>query len=55
MQEFPEDWFEGLHPDYYIARRYIAKRNKYRVRSPITLSQSLELFVHEFLYLHTLH
>lgn len=28
--EFPEDWFEGLHPDYYLARRYIAKRNKYQ-------------------------
>ncbi|KAK9809387.1 hypothetical protein WJX73_000283 [Symbiochloris irregularis] len=31
--EFPEDWFEGLHPDYYIARKYVAKRNKFQVKA----------------------
>ena len=31
-EEFPEDWFEGLHPDLYRATRYITDRNKYKVQ-----------------------
>ena len=34
--EFPEDWFEGLHPDHFLASRYVATRNKYGV-SPTQL------------------
>ena len=29
--EFPSDWFEGLDPDMYKARRYVNDRNKYKV------------------------
>ena len=31
--EFPKDWFAGLPPDAYRARRYSAERNKYRVKA----------------------
>ncbi|KAL3159314.1 hypothetical protein ABBQ32_011267 [Trebouxia sp. C0010 RCD-2024] len=31
--EFPSDWFEGLEDDMYKARRYIADRNKYKVKA----------------------
>lgn len=31
--EFPADWFEGLEDDMYKARRYIAERNKYKVKA----------------------
>ena len=31
-EEFPEDWFEGLHPDLYRAKRYVTDRNKYKVQ-----------------------
>lgn len=31
-EEFPEDWFEGLHPDLYRATRYVTNRNKYKVQ-----------------------
>ena len=31
--EFPKDWFEGLDKEFYLARRYLASRNKYGVSS----------------------
>ena len=31
--EFPKDWFEGLDEEFYLARRYLASRNKYGVSS----------------------
>ena len=30
-KEFPKEWFEGLKPDNYRARRYDKKANKYGV------------------------
>lgn len=30
-KEFPADWFEGLEEEFYLARRYLASRNKYGV------------------------
>lgn len=40
MQEFPEDWFEGLDDEFYIATRYDAKRNKYGACAAPATSQS---------------
>ena len=34
VQEFPQDWFDGLDEEFYNATRYVATRNKYGVRVP---------------------
>jgi len=30
-KEFPQDWFKGLKPSFYLGRRYDASKNKYNV------------------------
>ena len=37
--EFPMNWFEGLDEEFYLARRYLASRNKYGVCSHCALAR----------------